>query len=321
MIEPVSDALTTSIRPACRAKNAMISSAMLPNVALRMPPTCGPVSDPRRSVDRPTTQASPRIAAAETTNSTVWSAWSAEVEDDRGDAQRRRVPTSDDPAEQRQRTEDRDAAACRRLGSGHRRNPSGRRVGVRRAAGAGCPVAAATCRAASPRAVARGDQRARPRPARPSRAPVVVRRDRDGGAARSTPRRRARTRREAGSRRRGRRGQARRAGRGRSSRGAWSARGRRRRVAPRRTPRRGRAASPPRARAPRRGPSPRSSAAIRPSRSRRSRPLRGRNPSNAQRGPATPDAATAASTADAPGIGTTVRPRPPRPPPARRPGR
>ena len=37
MIEPVSDALTTSIRPACRAKNAMISSAMLPNVALRMP--------------------------------------------------------------------------------------------------------------------------------------------------------------------------------------------------------------------------------------------------------------------------------------------
>ena len=44
------------------------------------------------------------------------------------------------------------------------------------------------------------------------------------------------------------------------------------------------------------------------SRSRRSRPLRGRNPSNAQRGPATPLAATAASTADAPGIGTT---RPP----------
>ena len=64
MIEPVSDALTTSISPACRAKNAMISSAMLPNVALRMPPTCGPVSEPSRSVDRPTTQASPRIATA-----------------------------------------------------------------------------------------------------------------------------------------------------------------------------------------------------------------------------------------------------------------
>ena len=42
MIEPVSEALTTSIRPAWRAKNAMMSSAMLPNVALRMPPTCGP---------------------------------------------------------------------------------------------------------------------------------------------------------------------------------------------------------------------------------------------------------------------------------------
>ena len=71
MIEPVSDALTTSIRPACRAKNAMISSAMLPKVALRIPPTCGPVIDPSRSVDSPTTQASPRMAAADTTNRTV----------------------------------------------------------------------------------------------------------------------------------------------------------------------------------------------------------------------------------------------------------
>ena len=61
MIEPVSDALTTSMRPACSAKKAMISSAMLPKVALRMPPTCGPVSDPRRSVESPTVQASPRI--------------------------------------------------------------------------------------------------------------------------------------------------------------------------------------------------------------------------------------------------------------------
>ncbi len=73
MIEPVSDALTTSVSPACSAKNAMISSAMLPNVAFRMPPTCGPVSEPRRSVDRPTTQASPRIDAADRTNSTVGS--------------------------------------------------------------------------------------------------------------------------------------------------------------------------------------------------------------------------------------------------------
>ena len=53
MIEPVSDALTTSISPAWRAKNAMISSAMLPNVAFRMPPTCGPVIAPSRSRREP----------------------------------------------------------------------------------------------------------------------------------------------------------------------------------------------------------------------------------------------------------------------------
>ncbi len=40
----------------------------------------------------------------------------------------------------------------------------------------------------------------------------------------------------------------------------------------------------------------------------RSRPVRGRNPSNVQRGPARPDAATAASTAEAPGSGTTTPP-------------
>ena len=74
MIEPVSDALTTSMSPAWSAKNAMISSAMLPKVALRMPPTCGPVSEPSRSVERPTTHASPRIATADTTNRTVSSA-------------------------------------------------------------------------------------------------------------------------------------------------------------------------------------------------------------------------------------------------------
>ena len=79
MIEPVSDALTTSMSPAWSAKNAMISSAMLPNVALRMPPTCGPVSEPRRSVERPTTQARPRIATAD---------------DDEQDASRRRAGRS-----------------------------------------------------------------------------------------------------------------------------------------------------------------------------------------------------------------------------------
>ena len=86
MIEPVSDALTTSIRPACRAKNAMMSSAMLPNVALRIPPTCGPVSAPSRSVERPTTQARPRIPAAATMKMIVWVGVEPEVEHDRHDA-------------------------------------------------------------------------------------------------------------------------------------------------------------------------------------------------------------------------------------------
>ena len=89
MIEPVIDALTTSMSPACSAKNAMISSAMLPNVALRMPPTCGPVSDPSRSVERPTTQASPRIAAPATTKMTVVVGMEPEVQDDRHRAQPR----------------------------------------------------------------------------------------------------------------------------------------------------------------------------------------------------------------------------------------
>jgi len=55
MIDPVSDAFTTAIWPAVRAKNAMMSSATLPNVALRMPPTWGPANAPRRSVLAPTT--------------------------------------------------------------------------------------------------------------------------------------------------------------------------------------------------------------------------------------------------------------------------
>jgi hypothetical protein len=38
MIEPVIDALTTSILPVWRAKNAMMSSVAFPKVALRRPP-------------------------------------------------------------------------------------------------------------------------------------------------------------------------------------------------------------------------------------------------------------------------------------------
>ncbi len=71
MIEPVSDAFTTSIRPAWSAKNAMISSAMFPNVAFRTPPNCGPAMAPSRSVASPTTHASPRIDTAARTNTTV----------------------------------------------------------------------------------------------------------------------------------------------------------------------------------------------------------------------------------------------------------
>ena len=52
----------------------------------------------------------------------------------------------------------------------------------------------------------------------------------------------------------------------------------------------------------------RSSAAMRVSRSRRSRPLRGRKPSKDQRGAEMPLATSAASTADGPGMGTTVPP-------------
>ena len=48
--------------------------------------------------------------------------------------------------------------------------------------------------------------------------------------------------------------------------------------------------------------------AMRASRSRRSAPLRGRNPSNAQRGAGMPLAMSAASTADGPGMGTTAPP-------------
>ena len=72
--------------------------------------------------------------------------------------------------------------------------------------------------------------------------------------------------------------------------------------------RRGRAGSRRAASAPRTGRSPARRPRSRASRSRRSRPVRGRNPSNDQRGPASPAAATAASTADAPGTGTTAPP-------------
>jgi hypothetical protein len=40
--EPMMEALTTVVSPAERAKTVMMSSAALPKVPLRMPPTHGP---------------------------------------------------------------------------------------------------------------------------------------------------------------------------------------------------------------------------------------------------------------------------------------
>jgi hypothetical protein len=66
MMEPIIEALTTVVRPAERAKIVMMSSAALPKVALRMPPTLGPACSPRDSVAWPNTQASPIRASEET---------------------------------------------------------------------------------------------------------------------------------------------------------------------------------------------------------------------------------------------------------------
>ena len=65
---PVSDALTTSVRPRCRASKTMISSAALPNVALRKPPTPAPTYLAASSVAEPINPARGTIASAEVTN-------------------------------------------------------------------------------------------------------------------------------------------------------------------------------------------------------------------------------------------------------------
>ena len=53
MIEPTSEALTTSCRPSRSAKKAMISSGALPNVTLSRPPMPGPERAASSSVARP----------------------------------------------------------------------------------------------------------------------------------------------------------------------------------------------------------------------------------------------------------------------------
>ena len=103
MIEPVIDALTTSIRPAGSAKNAMISSAMLPNVALRMPPTCGPETAraapsrsrrPRRGRGsrRPLTTNTGVRSACRTHSRTIATAAISERPDERDPGRRDRGP-------------------------------------------------------------------------------------------------------------------------------------------------------------------------------------------------------------------------------------
>jgi hypothetical protein len=71
MIEPISDALTTSWRPSLSAKNAMISSGALPNVTLRKPPMPGPDRAANSSVARPISAAVAITPAADATKMIV----------------------------------------------------------------------------------------------------------------------------------------------------------------------------------------------------------------------------------------------------------
>ena len=71
MIEPVMEALTTSIKPLDKAISAMINSAALPKVALSSPPTPCPARAPRCSVARPIQPASGMIAMPVTMKSRV----------------------------------------------------------------------------------------------------------------------------------------------------------------------------------------------------------------------------------------------------------
>src|SRR6266508_2915124 len=66
---PVSEPRTTSGRPSPTANRAMINSGALPKVALRNPPTPGPVCSAACSVASPMSQASGTSAAAEAMNS------------------------------------------------------------------------------------------------------------------------------------------------------------------------------------------------------------------------------------------------------------
>ena len=73
MTEPISDALTRSIRPSRSAKMVMISSAALPSVALIRPPAVGPSLAASASVACPMSDASGMIARLDVTNTTIGS--------------------------------------------------------------------------------------------------------------------------------------------------------------------------------------------------------------------------------------------------------
>ena len=66
MIEPITEALTTSWSPAPSANRAMISSGALPKVTLSRPPIPGPERAASSSVARPISAAVGMIPSAET---------------------------------------------------------------------------------------------------------------------------------------------------------------------------------------------------------------------------------------------------------------
>src|SRR5512140_2659081 len=74
MIDPVIDALTRLISPACRAKIAMMSSARLPSEALTRPPSVGPVCAESSSVALPRRLESGTIASALAAKTTMGAA-------------------------------------------------------------------------------------------------------------------------------------------------------------------------------------------------------------------------------------------------------
>ena len=71
MIEPISDALTTSCSPLLSANRAMISSGALPKVTLSRPPMPGPERSASSSVARPISAAGGINATAERKKITV----------------------------------------------------------------------------------------------------------------------------------------------------------------------------------------------------------------------------------------------------------